>query len=153
MFYCSYSDINHNYYRDQQLNSAIRVFHTSPNTPAVDVYANGAIVVKNLVYKRFSQYLPIPAGNCNIKVYSSGEIITPLINTTVYIPEYTVSNLVTIGELPNISLYLVPEPVIASKFGGPCVRFVQLSPNAPAIDIISSNGKKVITNITYQRNY
>lgn len=150
MIYYPYSNILANCYRDQQINSAIRVLHASPNTPSVDVYANGNVVVKNLAYKEFSQYLPIPSGNYNIKVYPSGEILTPLINTTIYSPEYTVSNLAIIGELPDVILYPIPEPVIASNLIGPCARFVQLSPNAPAIDLRLSYDSKVIKNITYK---
>lgn len=150
MFHHQYFNITANCYRDQLINSAIRIFHASPNTSSVDVYANGSVVVKNLDYKGFSQYLPIPAGNYNIKVYPSGEIMIPLINTTIYIPEYTVFNLATIGELPDITLYPIPEPVIASNLLGPCIRFVQLSPNSPDIDITLFNGTNVINNVTYK---
>lgn len=150
MFYCPYSNIVANCYREQPINSAIRIFHASPNTPSVDIYANGNVVVKNLAYKGFSQYLPIPSGNYNVKVYPSGEIITPLINTTIYIPEYTIFNLAAIGELPDISLYPIPESVIASNLQRSCVRFVQLSPNSPAVDIKLSDGTKVINNVNYK---
>jgi hypothetical protein len=39
MFYCPYyNQMTDEYYRVKQMNSPIRVFHASPNAPAVDVY-------------------------------------------------------------------------------------------------------------------
>ena len=57
MFYCPYANITNNSYRAMQMNSYIRVFHASPNAPAVDVYANGNLIVKDLVYNLDSRKL------------------------------------------------------------------------------------------------
>ncbi|SHI52361.1 protein of unknown function [Clostridium amylolyticum] len=151
MFYCPYYyQMLEDYYRAEQMNSYIRVFHASPNAPAVDVYANGNLLVRNLSYKEVSQYLPVPAGIYNIKVYPSGKMINPVINTTVSIPENSVFNVAAIGTLPNISLYPIPEPIMGKKSGRPCVRFVHLSPNAPAVDIRLADGTKVFNNVSYE---
>lgn len=151
MFYCPYyNQMTGDYYRVKQMNSYIRVFHASPNAPAVDVYANGNMIVKNLSYKEVSQYLPVPAGTYNIKVYPSGQMKNPVINTTVSIPENSVFNVAAIGTLPDISLYPIPEPIMAEKCGRPCVRFVHLSPNAPAVDIRLADGTKVFNNVSYK---
>lgn len=151
MPYCPYyNQIIDDYYRVNQMNSSIRVFHASPNAPAVDVYANGNLLVKNLGYKEVSQYLPVPAGTYNIKVYPSGKMTNPVINTSVGIPENSVFNVAAIGTLPNISLYPIPEPIMGQQFGRPCVRFVHLSPNAPAVDITLADGTKVFNNVSYK---
>ena len=135
--------------RAQQMNSYIRVFHASPNAPAVDVYVNGSLIVQNLAYKEVSQYLPVPAGTYNIRVYPSGTMINPVINTSISIPENSVFNVAAIGTLPNISLYPIPEPNVGENFGKPCVRFVHLSPNAPAVDITLADGTRVFDNVSY----
>jgi hypothetical protein len=41
--------------------SKLRAFHDSPDTPAVDIYVNGARVLENVAYKTVSPYLPLPA--------------------------------------------------------------------------------------------
>lgn len=46
----------------------MRAFHDSPDTPAVDVYVNGAPVLENVSYKKVSAYLPLPA----FKTYKVG---------------------------------------------------------------------------------
>jgi len=150
MFYCPYANTIDYFYRGMQMSSRIRVFHASPNSPAVDVYANGNLIVKNLAYKELSQYLPVPPGNYNIKVYPSGQMIKPVINTNVFIPKNTVFNVAAIGTLPNISLLPIPEPIIANNSGKACVRLVHLSPNAPAVDITLANGTKVFNNVLYK---
>lgn len=150
MFYYPYYDIIANCCRQQPITSAIRVLHASPNTPSIDVYANGNIIAKNLAYKEFLKYIPIPSGNYNIKIYTSGEIINPIINTIIYIPEHTVSNLASIGEPLDTSLHTIPEPVLAQNLKSPCIRFVNLSPNSPAVDIKLSDGTKIIGNVAYK---
>ncbi|MFL0269414.1 DUF4397 domain-containing protein [Candidatus Clostridium radicumherbarum] len=150
MYHCPYTQKASNYYRARQANSYIRVFNASPDAPALYIYANGNLIVKNLAYKQFSQYLPTPAGNYNITVYPSGQTTSPVINTNVDIPENTVFNIAAIGNYPNISLYTIPEPITAQKFGRPCIRFIHLSPNAPAVDIKLSDGMTVFSNVGYK---
>lgn len=144
MFYNPYD------YRSMQPNSYIRIFHASPDAPAVDVYANGSLIVKGLAYKQFSQYIPLLAGNYDIQVYPSGQMTNPVINTNVFVPPNTVFNVAAIGNLSDISLYLIHEPTTAQNFGRPCIRFIHLSPNAPAVDIRLSSGTKLFDTVSYK---
>lgn len=150
MFNCPYSNLTQSSSSVAQPNSYIRVFHASPDAPAVDIYANDNLIVKNLAYKGFSSYLPVPPGSYNIKVYPSGQMTKPVINTNLYIPENTVFNVAAIGTLSDISLYPIPEPAYAQNFAQPCIRFVHLSPNAPAVDIKLSSGTKLFDNVGYK---
>jgi hypothetical protein len=81
MYYYPYT----NYYGVRQINSYIRLFHASPGAPAVDIYANGNLIVKNLSYKELSPYLPTSSGSYNVRVYPSGQTANPVINTNVTI--------------------------------------------------------------------
>ncbi len=150
MYYSPYAHMINNYYRADQINSSIRVFHASPGAPNVDVYANGKLIVKNLAYKEMSPYIPVAAGSYNIRVYPSGKTTNPVIDTNVFIPANSVFNVAAIGTLPDISLYPIPEPITAQNFGRPCVRFIHLSPNAPAVDIKLSDGTRVFNNVGYK---
>lgn len=133
-----------------QNNSSIRVFHAVPNAPAVDVYANGNLIVQDLAYRQFSPYLPVAPGKYNIEIYPTGQKENPVVDTEVYIPQGAVLNVAAIGELPNISLYPIPEPTTAQNFGRPCIRFIHLSPNAPAVDITVPDGRKIFRNVGYK---
>lgn len=138
------------YHRDNQMNSFIRFFHTVPNAPAVDVYANGNPIVRNLAYKQLSPYIPAAPGSYNITVYPAGQTTNPVVSRSINIPANTVSNAAVIGTLPNISLYLIPEPSTGQNFGRPCIRFIHLSPNAPAVDLKLSDGTVVFDNVSYK---
>ena len=138
------------YRKEQPTVSYIRVFHASPNSPAVDVYANDDLILENLSYEDISAYIPVPAANYNLKVYPTGQTKKPVIDTDVYIPANTALNVAAIGTLPNLSLYPILEPSIAQDSGNACVRFVHLAPNAPAVDIKLDNGTMVFDNIAYK---
>lgn len=138
------------YMMQQQMNSKIRVLHAVPNAPAVDVYANDNLIVKNLAYKEISPYIPVPSGNYNIKVYPTGETTNPVIESSVYIPENSIYTIAAIGELPDISLYPIQEPTSTNKTGMSCVRFIHLSPNAPPVDIKLSDGTIVFSNVPFK---
>ena len=56
-----------------QEGSRVRVLHASPDAPAVDVYLDDAIVdaLTNVPFGTLSDYLTIPAGSYNIKVFAT----------------------------------------------------------------------------------
>lgn len=134
----------------KQMNSFVRILHASPNTPAVDIYANEDLIVNNFAYTEFTQYLPVPSGNYNVKVYPTGKTTNPIINTDVFIPEGTLTNIAVVGKLPDISLFQISESIIPANQGEPCVRFVHLSPNAPAVDVKLEDDSIVFENVSYK---
>lgn len=151
MYYNQYSDMLAQCYMMQQhMSSRIRVLHAVPNAPAVDVYANDNLIVRNLAYKEDSPYLPVPSGNYNIKVYPTGETTNPVIDSKVFVPENSIYTIAAIGELPDISLYPIQEPISPNNTGMACVRFIHLSPNAPPVDIKLPDGTVVFSNIPYK---
>jgi len=150
MFYNPYVNMLTQCYMMQKMNSNIRVLHASPNAPAVDVYANDNLIIKNLAFKELSEYIPVPPGNYNIKVFPTGVTTNPVIDTNMYVPEDAVYTVAAIGELPDISLYPIQEPTSANNSGVSCVRFIHFSPNAPAVDIKLADDTIVFSNVPYK---
>lgn len=150
MYYSPYDDFISNAIRAPQPNSYVRFFNASPNSPALDVYANDTLIAKNLNYKQLTQYVPAPVGNYIIKVYPAGKDTTPVLTSEVYIPPNTIFNLAIVDKYPNLSLYTIPEPVSAQSFGRPCIRFINLSPDSPEIDVLLSNGTKIFNSVGYK---
>lgn len=138
-------------YRETQNNSYIRFLNASSNSPALDIYVNNSLLVQNLPYKEFSLYFPASSGNYNIKIYPTGQNTNPILDTDIYVAPNTITNLAITGNVPNLSLFAIPEPVTAQNFGRPCIRFVHLSPDAPAVDLNLSIGTKVFSNVTYKK--
>jgi hypothetical protein len=46
----------------------VRAFHNSPDTPAVDIYVNGAKTLSDVTYGTLSDYLKVPKGTYNVQV-------------------------------------------------------------------------------------
>ena len=46
----------------------VRAFHNSPDTPAVDIYVNGAKALSDVTYGTLSGYLEVPPGTYNVQV-------------------------------------------------------------------------------------
>jgi hypothetical protein len=46
----------------------VRAFHNGPDTPAVDIYVNGAKALSGVTYGTLSGYLEVPKGTYNVQV-------------------------------------------------------------------------------------
>jgi hypothetical protein len=134
----------------QKTNSYIRLFNASPNSTALDIYANDTFIAQNIGYKQLTQYIPTPTGNYTMNVYPVGEDTNPLLNAEVYIPPNTIFNLAIIDKYPYLSLYTIPEPVSAQNFGRSCIRFINLSPKSPNLDVLMPNGTKIFNSVGYK---
>lgn len=150
MFYYQYPPVIADWYRNPQMQSYIRIFNASPNAPGIDIYANNTPIAQNLSYNQFSQYIPIYPGNYNIKIYPAGEKTNLLLDTNVYIPQNTIFNLAVIGKYPDISIYTIPEPYTKQTFERACIRFINLVPNSPTLDVTFSDGTNVFNNVGYK---
>ena len=64
-------------------NVGLNVYHGSTDAPAVDILANGGVLVPNLAYGEFSGYVEVPAGDYTIGIAPTGgdsiaDFIAPL---------------------------------------------------------------------------
>lgn len=129
----------------------IRVFHASPDAPAVDIYANGNKLVGNLKFKDITPYVPVPEGNYNIQIFPAGEMDTPVISSKVDIPSGQIITVAAVGKLENLKLL----PIIDSangklEQGKAKVKFVHLSPDAPAVDVALPDGTILFEDIEFR---
>lgn len=138
------------YMMQRQMNSNVRFFHASPDAPAADVYVNDNIVIKNIPFKELSSYLPVPTGNYNVKIYPAGTKNNAIVDTMVYIPEKAVYTIAAVGKVPDISLYPIQEPISPNRSGVSCVRFIHLSSDASAMDVIFPDDSVTFSNVPFK---
>ena len=55
---------------------ALKVFHGATDAPAVDIYANGSMLVENLSYSEYAGYVQVPVGDYTIDVTASGSNVS-----------------------------------------------------------------------------
>lgn len=130
--------------------SYIRVLHASPNAPAVDIYANDKLIIKDLAYRNLTYYIFIKPGEYNIEVYPAGKKNDPVVSTFLQIPAKSIFTVAAIGLLPDIELLPVPDKIMPTRPNKAYVRFVHLSPNAPDVDITLPDGKILFSNVPYK---
>jgi hypothetical protein len=133
----------------------VRVVHASPDAPAVDVYADGAKVLTNVAYKGSSDYLTVPAGAHNFKVFATGAnptTGTPVINADATLDagkDYTVA---AIGKLAQIKALVLVDNNATPAAGEAHVRVVHASPDAPAVDIAVKGGPVLFPNLAFGKD-
>ena len=117
----------------------VRVLHASPDAPAVDVYLDDAIVdaLTNVPFGTISDYLAVPAGGHNIKVYATGTTADPVIDADVTVVAGKAYTVAATGALADIGAQVLeddPAPVASAAK----VRVVHFSADAPAVDIATA---------------
>lgn len=130
--------------------SFLRVLHASPDAKAVDIYLNDILFYNYLEYKKFTPYMPLKADQYNIKVYPTGMKTDPIIDTDVDIlvnQDYTIA---LTGLAKNIKPLVVQDTAMLLKPNEGQLKFVHLSPNAPALDITLPDGKIIFKDIEYK---
>ncbi|MCC2615767.1 DUF4397 domain-containing protein [Aestuariibacter halophilus] len=117
----------------------LRVTHAAPDAPAVNIYANDAVLagLENVDYQVSSELLSVDAGTYDVRV----EAIVPGGNLDVIAAEltleadtrYDVLAIDTVAE--GVEPLVVPSSVAAVPAGNARVQIVHAAPNAPTVDI------------------
>ncbi|QEK12781.1 DUF4397 domain-containing protein [Crassaminicella thermophila] len=138
------------FYPNPVIPSYVRIFHASPDTPTVDVYASGKLIAKNLKYKQFTKYLPFIPGKYSILVFPAGTTTTPIINTSLDVMPNSNYTVAITGMFKNIKPLVVLDTASPILPGKSQLKFVHLSPNTPMIDITLSDGTILFRNIEFK---
>lgn len=143
------SDMMHNIVGSPQ-SARVRVIHASPDAPNVDVYVNGNRILQDVPYKQVSNYMSLPAGRYQVDVYPTGDMVSTVISRKVDVEPGKSYILVAGGTLDKIRLLTFEnQPQVPS--GETKVRFIHLSPDAPAVDIAVPKGDVVFPNVSFRQ--
>lgn len=129
--------------------SYVRLFHAAPGAPEADIYANGKLIGKRLSYGQFTDYIAMPAGTYNIEAFPVGLKDSPILSVNIPLAEKTVYTLSLIGILPQIGILPVEDEYQAIPPGRVNIRFANLSPNAPGLNLSIKGGPLLFTDINY----
>lgn len=131
----------------------VRVLHASPDAPAVDIYLDDTAVdaLKNVPFGTISDYLPIPAGDHNVKVYAAGTTSDPVIDADVTVSAGASYTVAATGALASITAQVLEDKPSASCDNAQ-VRVVHFSADAPAVDVATAGAAPadaVVKNLEY----
>jgi len=136
------------YTNARQTYSYVRLLNASPNTGPVDVYANATQIASGLTYKGFTEYFQMLPGTYHIVVFPAGTTGPTLLETQVEIPVRSIMTAAIIGLLPTISIRAYFETVIQIPAGHLYLRFANLSPESPNMDLIA-NGTRLFEGVPF----
>ena len=130
----------------------VLVVHASPDAPGVDLLLDGIVVNSQaLPYPDNTGYLPVMAGTRSIKVNASGTVTT-VIDATLALDPNVAYSIFAADILSNITPVVLTDDLTAPASGKAHVRFIHLSPNAPAVDITLTDGTVVFGDIEFKES-
>jgi Domain of unknown function (DUF4397) len=141
-----------NIVENENMISYIRLLHAGPKAPSVDVYVNDSLLVRRFNYREFTDYVKLPSGTYNIKVYATGDITSPIIETDLFIPP---SIAMTVAVIMDTDKSYILFPAIETQLqnvtkGRSQVRVAHLISNAPSVDIALPNGTILYRDVQFK---
>jgi hypothetical protein len=130
-------------------NSLVKVVHASPDAPGVDLLVDNTIAGTNLTYPNNTGYQTLSSGTRNIKVNVTGTSATVIEANIDFIQDKNYS-LFAVNSVANIEAILIEDDLTAPDQGKTHVRFIHLSPDAPAVDVTLTDGTVVFGNKSFK---
>lgn len=142
---------NSMYTQSESAMGYVRIIHTVPDAPNVDIYANDKLIVNNLGYGDYTDYLSIPEGTYKISLYVAGTKDSAVLSNMLTVNKNTLLTVAAAGTLSDIGLLAIADANQSRKSGKAMIRFLHLSPNAPAVDITLPNGTVIFSNVSFKQ--
>lgn len=115
--------------------SVMGVIHASPTTEKLDFYVGDAKANRDdFAYTNKLDYLPIYSGERQVKITKKGSS-TSILSGTVSLKDQMAYSLFIIDTFDKVKFLLVKDSVTLPASGKAKVRFINLSPDAGAVDI------------------
>jgi hypothetical protein len=122
--------------------SKVLVTHASPDAPGVDLLVDNAVAGTNLTFPNSTGYLEVNSGTRNVKVNVTGTSTTAL-QANLNLAADKNYSVFAVNNVSMIEAVVLEDNLTSPASGKAHVRFLHLSPNAPAVDITLTNGTVV----------
>ncbi len=127
----------------------VMAVHASPDAPAVDLLVDNVIAGTNLAFPNNTGYLGLSAGAHNVKVNVAGTTTT-VINADVTLAAGANYSVFACDSVAQISAVVLTDDLTTPATGKAHVRFVHLSPDAPAVDVAVVGGPVLFPNTAFK---
>ncbi|MBY0122718.1 DUF4397 domain-containing protein [Bacillus sp. S/N-304-OC-R1] len=129
----------------------VRFVHASIDALNVDIYIDGVRILQDFSYKEASNYLSLPAGRHQVDIYPANNMVSTVLSRKIDIASGKHYTLIPAGSVKNLK-WLVLEDDPRVPRGEAKVRFIHLSPDAPAVDIAVKDRDVIFPNITFRKH-
>ena len=128
----------------------VMAVHASPDAPAVDLLVDGAVAGTGLAFPNNTPYISVAAGTRNVKVNVAGTSTT-VINANLPVTGGVNYTVFASDVVANIGAVVLTDDLTAPAAGKAHVRFVHLSPDAPAVDVAVQGGPVLFANKAFKQ--
>lgn len=131
----------------------VLVTHATPDAPGVDLLIDDVKVnTQPLTYPNNTGYLDAETGTRNIKVNVAGTTTT-VINGDLDLEVDKYYSVFAVDQVSEITALVLVDDLTMPAAGKAHVRFVHLSPDAPAVDVaVASSGAVVFSDIAFKES-
>lgn len=129
--------------------ASVKVIHASPDAPGVDLLVDNTVAGTNLTFPNNTGYLEVNAGTRNVKVNATGTSTT-VIEANLNLMENKNYSVFAVNALSSIEPLVLEDDLTNPASGKAHVRFVHLSPDAPAVNITLTDGTIVFGNVAFK---
>ncbi len=121
----------------------VLVTHASPDAPGVDLLVDNVKLNSAAInFPSSTPYIPVASGNRNFKINVSGTS-TSVIDATLPLAANKNYSIFAIDSVSSISALVIEDNLATPASGKAHIRFIHLSPNAPAVDVALDGGAVV----------
>lgn len=120
---------------DQAEMAQLRVIHSSPDAPAVDVYVDGNEAISGLEPGKASDYQEVASGEHTVTVYPAGQQENPVLEQQVDLNAGENYTVVAAGTAANLQPVIAGSKVTEPAEGQAMVQFIHAAADAPAVDV------------------
>lgn len=129
----------------------VMAIHASPDAPAVDIWVDDTRGAEGLAFPSNTGYLEVEAGERRVRVNASGSAAS-VIDAMVNLERDKSYSVFATGILDDLQPLVLEDNLAAPADGKAHVRFVHLSPDAPAVDIALKDGPVLIPNKAFREH-
>ena len=132
-------------------NARVRVLHTSPDAPAVDIHVDGSPAITNLSFGQISDYVELRAGMHSVKVFAAGtgRKGNAVIDADLEVEANQAYTVAAVRRLQNVQAMVISDSTSPPGPGMAKVRVIHASPDAPGVDVGVPGGPTLFRNISF----
>jgi len=130
--------------------AAVAFIQASPDEPTLDIFFNNSRYnTTPIVYGSAYSYANVNAGKVPVAIYNDANV-KAIATDTIQFNQNTAYSLFLTNTVSNPQLFLLTDPLVAPPTGACSIRFINLSPDAPAVDLVIKGGSAIASNLAFK---
>jgi hypothetical protein len=135
-----------------QPRSFVSFYHGSPDAPDLDILINTQkLNSQPFKYSEYSNYVSFNPGSVRVK-FAPVNAVNAFIDTALTFQQDKVYSIFVVDQLAEIDVLVLKDSLVTPASGKAGIRFVHLSPDAPAVDVATTgtSAANLFSNVAFK---